>query len=770
MNPIGNDEQLHVHELTGCGPVPLAHYLKALGVLRLVSEQADPMARGWWEGERFRLVARLDRPTLLRFFLEDYAPTPLVAPWNGGSGFYPKDKPDGIQAIRESEARRLEPYRAAIHGAQQLIGAREERPSGDEKTRLLQRCRQCWEGPQLEWLGAVLVLDEAGEPSYPSLLGTGGNDGRLDYTNNFMQWVAKLFHCGKTDAAARPGAERWLNAALFGGAERDRQAGAIGQFLPGDAGGANSGVGFEGKVGFNAWDFVLMLEGTIGFAAAVTRRTQGMSRTLAASPFAMRSSAAGYGSAAAADEGGRGEQWMPMWSRPATFTEVRTLIGEGRCQVQRSAAERPVDVARSLARLGVARGISAFERYGYVERYGRNNFAVPLGRWEVRPVPRAELLDDVAGWVEALRRAGGDRNAPAGITRVARRCEEAMLDCCRPQAGRHDPAVWERLLIALGEAENQLIRSPRFTAGKRLRPLGAGRGRRLRPGWIEAACDGSAEWRLALSLAGLHGGRLHRGRLGDPVRRHFLPLDDRAVQFATHGETLGHDVGVVAHGTDLARTAVAILRRRMMEAGRGSGGATGIRLLPMPHTSAKLGDIAKLLNGELDEARVLHLARPLMALDWEQWQNRCEQVRPSLGQPERGADQAGAITLYGLFKLCHYGGVIRPRWWADGTWHEGDEATVRMDPSILARLAVADLAGAARAAVRRLRAAGLRPRLTVVAGERSLAQRLGAALIFPLSNGDVGRLAGRLTRSTAAEDAVAEAGASLEIHDEQAAV
>jgi CRISPR-associated protein Csx17 len=34
------------HVLGGCRPVPLASYLKALGVLRLVSEQADPNAGG----------------------------------------------------------------------------------------------------------------------------------------------------------------------------------------------------------------------------------------------------------------------------------------------------------------------------------------------------------------------------------------------------------------------------------------------------------------------------------------------------------------------------------------------------------------------------------------------------------------------------------------------------------------------------------------------------------------------------------------------------
>lgn len=36
---------IHIHKLDGCAPTPLAHYLKALGILRLVAEQADPNAR-----------------------------------------------------------------------------------------------------------------------------------------------------------------------------------------------------------------------------------------------------------------------------------------------------------------------------------------------------------------------------------------------------------------------------------------------------------------------------------------------------------------------------------------------------------------------------------------------------------------------------------------------------------------------------------------------------------------------------------------------------
>jgi len=59
-----------LHRLDGCSPIPLASYLKALGILRLVSEQADPEARAWWEGDRFLLASHLDEPELIEFFLK----------------------------------------------------------------------------------------------------------------------------------------------------------------------------------------------------------------------------------------------------------------------------------------------------------------------------------------------------------------------------------------------------------------------------------------------------------------------------------------------------------------------------------------------------------------------------------------------------------------------------------------------------------------------------------------------------------------------------
>jgi CRISPR-associated endonuclease/helicase Cas3 len=59
------------------------NYLKALGVLRLVSEheQADREARGCWCNDAFVVHSTLDRNVLTTFFLNDYRPTPVVGQW-----------------------------------------------------------------------------------------------------------------------------------------------------------------------------------------------------------------------------------------------------------------------------------------------------------------------------------------------------------------------------------------------------------------------------------------------------------------------------------------------------------------------------------------------------------------------------------------------------------------------------------------------------------------------------------------------------------------
>jgi CRISPR-associated protein Csx17 len=101
--------------LRGCAPEPLIHYLKALGILRLVAEQLDPQARAAWDGDTFMLETEKTKEDLVDFFLNDYCPTPLMSPWNGGSGFGEGEDITGREAIRFSSGERLEIYRAAIN-------------------------------------------------------------------------------------------------------------------------------------------------------------------------------------------------------------------------------------------------------------------------------------------------------------------------------------------------------------------------------------------------------------------------------------------------------------------------------------------------------------------------------------------------------------------------------------------------------------------------------------------------------------------------------
>jgi len=754
---------LHVHKLEGCTPTPLAHYLKALGVLRLVSEQADESARGWWQNEVFHLATRLNREQLEQFFLTEYSPTPLITPWNGGSGFYPKDKKAGIEAITQSGANRFANYREAIAQAKQLIGDRDERPAGEDKAAMLRTARQQWTGRLRRWLDAAVVLTGEGEPEYPALLGTGGNDGRLDYTNNFMLWLATLFDCEQPGASPTPQAVATLPPALWSEPALDREDGAIGQFLPGDAGGANSGVGFEGRSGINPWDFVLMLEGAILFVSSVSRRTAATALPKAAAPFAVHSSAAGYASASDAEEAARGEQWMPLWSRPAKADELGHLIAEGRSQVHRRSAERPLDFARAVARLGVARGIDAFQRFGYIQRYGNNNLAVPLNRWTVQYQPETQLLDEISPWVQRLRRAGNSGNAPDSIGRVARLCEEAMLRCCAPRASDAEEGQrWQNLLLALGEAEAQLVRSPQTTATANLRPIPP-----LSVGWFKAADSQindvqHRELRLALAIAGQHGIRLDQaGReqtdLADPVRRHWLPLDvpgwrwrsenysgDR---FAIEGTGLANDPAVVCHGRDWQKDAIALVKRRLIEM-RQQSGMHHLPLRPVAGTEATLTDLLALLNGEVDPQRVFTLARPLMALDWHALKQHSRTHGPVLDSADETEHDAQAdappsaepsqMPVLGLLKLSHH--------WGQLTLHAGSSpVSVRVDPKIFSRLVAGELAEATRLAKRRLRVDGLTPRVGEALNDPPLAGQITAALAVPLAAGEANRLAWALT-------------------------
>ena len=174
---------VYEHHLVGCRPEPLGSYLKALGVLRLVAEQADRGASACWAPDGFVLSSTLDEDALVRFFLNAYQPSPILSPWNSSSGFGPEGAGE-LHVIEASTDPRLQPYREAITIARQVLA---ENSTGDRpKEQLLAECRSRLPDACVPWLDASAVLTD-GRAVYPPLLGTGGNDGRLEFSRNFHQ-------------------------------------------------------------------------------------------------------------------------------------------------------------------------------------------------------------------------------------------------------------------------------------------------------------------------------------------------------------------------------------------------------------------------------------------------------------------------------------------------------------------------------------------------------------------------------------------------------
>ena len=506
--------------LRGCAPTPLASYLKALGVLRLVSspanhvsgEAADPHARGWWENECFHLRTTLGRDALMRFFLHDYAPSPIIAPWNGGSGFYAGDNKHGFDPLATGQvAARFGNISSAIRNTVRIVADLKlaEKPEGEAKVGLVAALRAELADPALLWLDAVLALSGDGL-AYPELLGTGGNDGRLDFTNNFARRLvsrakpAGLFEVSSGEPSNE--ADRLLEASLLAAPVLGLCSAKIGQFAPGAAGGPNATNGYSANAEVNSWDFVLMLEGATAFAGAATRRHQhapgsaasrATTRSGASFPFTVRAVGAGWGGVDAADENdARAEFWAPIWTRPARSLEIDSLLGEGRAVLNERTARDGLDFARAVASLGVSRGFRAFERFGFLMRAGRTYLATPIGRRSAAPSPVAQLVADLdaGGWLKRVRRVGRNEEEPGTARRAIKRLEDALFGLL---AARGESREVERVIVALGHVAGWLALSPSGRKAITTPPPV------LSSAWLLHADDGSAEFRVAAALAAL---------------------------------------------------------------------------------------------------------------------------------------------------------------------------------------------------------------------------------------------------------------------------
>jgi len=514
---------VHEHRLEGCTPTPLAGYLKALGVLRLLStpensatgEAADPTARGFWKNEAFHLQTRLDRESLLRFFLEDYAPSPIVAPWNKGSGFFLRkgDTPEvrdrsteatkRVVRLSSAVAPRLSRLTNTIQAARDLLIelgydiAPEERK---QKGALMERCRALPDEGVADWLDAAAALARNGFHT-AALLGSVGNDGNMEFSSAFHLSVLSVID--PQSGAPLPFSAASLEAAVSNNNSVISERTGLSQFSPGRTDAYNGSTGFRGESGEDPWSVILLAEGAMAFAGAATRRGEAQfsekQKEGGSFPFTVTHKAAGSGSVALGDEATKrpNEIWLPLWTRPALYLELRALFAEGRANIGERAARDGLSFARAVATLGVNRGIDSFERVGFEARFGNMFITAPLGRFHTpRPGQTADdLIADLdrGDWLARVRSMARGGNAPARATAAFRRLEDALF--LMTSANRREDGA-RAALMALGEVVDWMTHSKE--AREKLSPPP-----RLRSAWVLEANDDSAEFRVAAALASL---------------------------------------------------------------------------------------------------------------------------------------------------------------------------------------------------------------------------------------------------------------------------
>ena len=676
------------HVLTGCRSTPLLSYLKALGVARLVS-RADPTVRLWWGREGFAcLRATFDRDGLLAYLLDEYEPSPIASPWNGGSGFYPGDNKESIEKIEGSTHARLGTLRETIRLGRTMVAERcpDAKPEKKKKDSFIETWRASCSDEALAWLDATWALTDDGPKSNP-LLGTGGNDGRMEFSKHFLERLTVCLPHLWNPAADTARSRSLLTWALFAEHETQLEEKPIGMFAPGSNGLPNSSSSSGTSSISSPWDYVLMLEGALLFGASVARQ---LSSTSATFPFtSQRPALVGVGMGSGdANKTRAAEMWLPLWDGPASVASIRRTLSEGRAQDGNRQSASGQDMARSVADLGTERGIGAFERIVFAERNGRSYAAVPVDHIAVQSVPSIELLRSADRWLSRARRVDADavRTAVNAVDRVAYALSMGTAGASLSE--------WLRALaraeIALGGRSGIRDRS----ASSHVAPLSA------LPYDLALALEKSPEVRLARSLAaiGRKAGGLGLRSLIEPIEAQ--PKGGFQWADGVHG----------ASAPALYRPLATLARLAQIDAARAD----------TRRGDASLRDVLAFLAGQLDDRRLVELAFALTLC-----------VPAPLPEEGVAMSASGIDRLYAVCRLATVSTAV------DGREHPRPPAL-----DVIPSLAAGQPGRALLAAMRHLRSAGRAPleSLLNVTASDGHTRRVAAALAIPIQSADLKQL------------------------------
>lgn len=605
---MASELRLPALALPGLSPDSLGNYLASLGLLRVLSRRW-PSTRIAWRDEVLQVVGG---PTTIDELLDEL--------------------------VRVATKRLWTPYERGWL-AQQKLGTK----LAQNKTTDLQSGAPVatWRSAQSE--EAVAALDvhivATTRQYFNPLTGNGGSAGNRDFTDGWKRATNLLADSGHQDVRGHlrdmllGGVVAWLATGVpLEGKKKRGSLNAASWFSCSNTL-YNNGQKPCREAGLSPWAMALACEGLLFFAGGASRRLGARSRAVGAFPFVTQSA-----SPETPGEAGRmlGEIWTPLWARPMSIAEGRSLLSRGRAELRGRGALSPAAFATAIRERGVDAGVSEFRRFTLGRTTSSNTFEPRLeARFSIDTKVGAHLAGEAAA--KTLERATAlieHRGFPRDGKRfVGLRgpIEAALLDIA---SAPHRSEAGIVLLDAIVRALDRIDRNRCFREGKvRWEPFPLE--------WLAtlfADEPPGVEARLALAVVSSFP-------IAQPFTTYRLGVEWKyGATYANCTHTGRPPARWVWGPGKLARVLGAVLSRKLLDQEAGEN---------MPHQrgraplAATTSQVRQWLAGDVDESLLSAWLSRLALFDWRMVPQEVRSLLPR----EHGAPRAdGELALFGLLQ------------------------------------------------------------------------------------------------------------------------
>jgi CRISPR-associated protein Csx17 len=598
---------MNVIFLPGCRHDILGHYLKAIGLLRVLAKCADddhrdPDAEGWWNTNKacFCLCSAKypTREKLVEFFEKHYQPSSIFA-----------DLSSKGASVKRSTNFSLTDY--LVDAASKVGGAVPDEASAGEA---LAAYRDAQKSVHAELVDSISAPRFVSGSDNPLFLSKGRTSGKGHIWSSFGEYVDAFEKLRKQKS--KKSLHALITAAIDAESSTGRAAKGKGTpFFPDAIKAYNIGSGWVTEnYPFNALDYVLAVEGGFAMRGSVGRALAANSKRFAAFPFVFD---AGEEMVDDANEvkGTSSALWFPLWDRPVTFAELASFITDAQARLPGKDARFSAEFMRALHSQGVDAGFRGWQEFRFKMKISRvpwattGDYVESSFRDDATRLNRALHPLDEAGFLEQFAWDPARRSK-----RSPHRTLEELNATVETATRETTPHHCLDLLCVVFRACRQMAISESFRdmlPGKRarfFRPLPMDE-------WnvLLAGLEHQPEFRIARAVASTVGGmKQPDGRFSEvlPMLGSLLPLTlgPGGWYLPTKGDRSHQAVWT---GTDVCHDLAAVLSRRYLDS------LTDERPALVSCFGAPLGDVLAFLRGDLDAHLIAHWIEALSLIGWK---------------------------------------------------------------------------------------------------------------------------------------------------------